>query len=95
MSRFKLKETTVKVRGESFTVRELTHAERSQWVKDAQADNMRGPALLISLGAVDPKVTADEVDEFPSDVVQDLFTAVMEISGMSRKEDGEKKSNAG
>ncbi len=82
MSRFKLKETDVTVRGEAFVVRELTHAERSQWVKEASADQYRGPALLISLGSVKPKVTEDEAGSFPSDVVETLFQSIMELSGM-------------
>lgn len=94
MTRFKLKETTVTVRGESFVVRELTHAERSQWVKEATADQFRGPALLVSLGAVNPKVTEVEANDFPSDVVTEVFNAIMAISGMLRSEGEQKKSDA-
>lgn len=95
MPKFKLKETTVTARDEAFVVRELTHAERSQWVRDAQTDTMRGPALLISLGTVNPKVTEEEANGYPNDVVEALFNEIMKISGMLRKEGDEKKSNAG
>jgi hypothetical protein len=94
MPKFKLKETTVTVRDEAFVVRELTHAERSQWVKAAQVDQYRGPSLLISLGAVNPRVTEDEADAYPSDVVSELALTIMKLSGLAR-EGAEKKSDAG
>ncbi len=92
MTRFKLKETTVESRGEKFLVRELTHAERNQWVKDATGDQYRGPATLIAFGAVDPKLTEDEVNGFPGDVVTDLFQAIMKLSGMKTEKDDAKKA---
>ena len=84
MKRFKLKEATVTVRGDMILVREITHAERLQWVKTSQEDHFRGPALLVSLGALDPKVTEDEVGEMPADVVQALTDKIMELSGLSK-----------
>jgi len=94
MPKFKLKETRVTVRGENFVVRELTHAERGQWVKEAIADQYRGPSLLVSLGAVDPKITEEEANGFPSDVVAELTDTIMRLSGL-KAESAEKKSDAG
>jgi hypothetical protein len=91
MKLFKLKETTVTVRGVSVRVREITHAERLQWVKVAQEDRFRGPALLVSLGALDPTMTEDEAGSAPADVVEELSLAIMKMSGMKT----EKESNAG
>ncbi len=90
--KFKLKEDVVTVRDETIRIRELTHAERLQWVKIATDDRFRGPSLLISLGATDPKVTEDEAGTWPADVVTSVSNAIMEISNMStKKEDPDKK----
>jgi hypothetical protein len=83
MSKFRLKETTVNIRENAIRVRELTHAERLRWVKEAGEDHFRGPGLLVSLGAVNPAFTEEEVGELPADVVTELTTAIMKLSGMS------------
>lgn len=99
MSRFKLKETTITVRDEKVTVRELTQAERVQWVKAGNEDKFRGPGLLVSLGCVDPKLTEEEANTLPTEVVSTISTAVMKISGfikeVEKEEKGQKESNAG
>jgi hypothetical protein len=97
--RFALKETTVAVRGEELRVREITHAERLQWVRTIQEDKFRAPGLLVSFGTLDPKFTEDEAGELPNDVVTALVDKIMEISGLekgSKKEGGkEKQPDAG
>jgi hypothetical protein len=90
--KFKLKEDVVTVRDESIKIRELTHAERLQWVKIATDDRFRGPSLLISLGVTEPKITEDEAGEWPADIVTTVSNAIMEISNMkTKKEDPDKK----
>lgn len=90
--KFKLKEDVVTVRDESIHIRELTHAERLQWVKIATDDRWRGPSLLVSLGVTDPATTEDEAGTWPADVVTAVSNAIMEISNMNtKKEDPEKK----
>lgn len=81
--KFKLKEAMVDVRGEKVRVRELTHAERLQWVREATDDRYRGPSLLVSLGALEPKLTEEEVGDLPADVVETLSQEVMRLSGMN------------
>jgi hypothetical protein len=96
--RFALKETTVTVRGEELRVREITHAERLQWVRTIQEDKFRGPGLLVSFGALDPKFSEEEAGELPNDVVTALVDKIMEISGLAGKEEEgskSKQSNAG
>lgn len=94
MTRFKLKETTLEVRDEQFVVRELTHAERTQWLKAARDDQESAPALLLSFGCVKPAQTIESVGEMPGAMVAPLFKAILEISGLTNTEDGEKKSDA-
>ncbi len=92
--KFKLKEATVAVREESIRVRELTHGERIKWVKTVGEDQMRGPACIVALGALEPKLTEEEVGELPADVVSAVVEKIMELSGMLRKPD-QKEPNAG
>jgi hypothetical protein len=90
--KFKLKEDVVTVRDETIRIRELTHAERLQWVKAATEDRYRGPSLLISLSVTDPAVTEDEAGTWPADVVTTVSDAIMKISNMNqKKEDPDKK----
>jgi hypothetical protein len=90
--KFKLKESAVTVRGETMTIRELTHAERLSWVKAATADKYVGPSLLISLGVTDPKTTEAEAGEWPAEVVTTVSEAIMALSNMNtKKEDPAKK----
>jgi hypothetical protein len=82
----------VKVREETIRIRELTHAERLQWVKEATDDRFRGPSLLISLGVVEPATTEEEAGDWPADVVTTVSDAIMQISNMNtKKEDPDKK----
>jgi hypothetical protein len=85
--KFKLKEDVVTVRDETIHIRELTHAERLQWVKHATEDRFRGPALLISLGVTDPAVTEDDAGTWPADVVTTVSDAIMKISNMNAKKE--------
>ncbi len=91
--KFKLKEDVVTVRDESIHIKELTHAERLQWVKSATDDRFRGPSLLISLGVTDPKTTEEEANTWPAEVVTLVSDAIMELSNMKtkRKEDPAQK----
>jgi hypothetical protein len=88
--KFKLKEATITVRDEQITVRELTHGQRSEWVKVAEADRYNGPLMLVSLGCVAPTFTKEEALELPSDVVETIVAKVLEISGMGPKKDTKK-----
>lgn len=94
MSKFKLKETSVEVRGEKVRVRELTHGERLQWIRAVQEDRFRGPALIISLATLEPKMTEEEVSELPADVAQVLAEAAMKISNLI-KDEAKKEPDAG
>ncbi len=91
MKKFKLKEDVVTVRDETIRIRELTHAERLQWVKAATDDRWRGPSLLVSLGVVEPAITEDEAGAWPADVITEVSNAIMKLSNMQTKEDPAKK----
>lgn len=88
--KFKLKEATVTVRDETINIRELTHAERLQWIKEATEDRYRGPALLISLGV--KGVSVEEAGTWPADIVTEVSNKIMALSNMNaKKEDPDKK----
>ncbi len=89
--KFELKIKKITVREQEFTVRELTHKERTQFVQDATADRYRGPALLCSIGCAEPKATEEEAGEWPADVTQEVASAIMELSGMNSKSKEENK----
>lgn len=85
--KFKLKEDVVTVRDETIHIRELTHAERLQWVKFATDDRFRGPSLLVSLGVTEPVTTEDEAGTWPADVVTTVSNAIMALSNMNTKKE--------
>ena len=80
MSLFPLSETSVELRGQVVLVRELTHGERIQFAKTA--DKYSGPALLISIASVNPKISVEMAESLPADVVERLVGAIMTLSGM-------------
>lgn len=95
MSKFKLKEVTLTIRDMEVRVRELTQKERNDFVHRAADDRFRGPAILASLGCVDPQMTEEEWADEPSEVVEAVVSQVMELSGMKKKEgDPEKEPDA-
>lgn len=86
MSRFELKTKTVTVRDQNVVVRELTQAERSEFVKQVTDDKFRAPALLVSLASTDPKMTEAEAAEEPAEVITLLASEIMTLSGMDAEE---------
>lgn len=97
MSKFELKTRTFQVRGQDVTVRELTQAQRNTFTEMVQADRYRGPALLVSLGLVFPVLTEEEAKEEPADAMQEIVSAIMDLSNMGAKNGGspEKEPDAG
>lgn len=96
MSKFQLKESTLRIRDMDVRVRELTQKERSEFGSRAATDRYRGPPVLASLGAIEPKLTEEEWAEEPAEVVEAVVDEIMELSGMSKKKgDPEKEPDAG
>lgn len=93
MSRFPLKEKTLKIRDMDVRVRELTRGERNQFQAAVAEDRNRGPAIMASLGTIDPKMTEEEANGEPADVIEQIDTVIMELSGMKvgGKKDAEQK----
>lgn len=87
MPKFKLKETTLDIRGSKVRVRELTQSERHKFFKEVSDDKFRAPAVLVSLGLVEPKMTEEEVADEPGDVIQILTDAIMNLSGMKSEKE--------
>ena len=95
MSRFKLKEATLPIRGTDVRVRELTQGERSDWSAATVADKKRGARLIASMGTIDPPMTEDEAAAEPGEVIEEIVEKIMELSGMGKnKGDAQKESNA-
>jgi hypothetical protein len=88
MSKFKLKEATFPVRGQSVTVRELTQGERNDWVKATQEDRYRTFAFLMSKCCITPSFTEEEACQEPTDVADVIVDKILKLSGI-RKEDVE------
>lgn len=96
MSKFKLKEDTVEVRGVDVRVRELTQKERTKWLETATVDRFITPAMLMSMCSLDPTWTLEEAREEPADVAEIIVDKIMELSNISTKKDQKgKQSNAG
>lgn len=100
--KFKLKEAQVTVRGETFTIRELTHRQRTEMFKAATDDKTLISVRAIEYGVVvEPKFTEDDVFDMPGDVMVELSRAVMILSGLIKegkpdeKDADKKESDAG
>jgi hypothetical protein len=92
MSRFALKEATLTIRETEVRVRELTQAERIQFIN---ADKYSMPALVASLGTVEPKMTAEQAAEEPAEVIEEIVDKILELSGMRKKKgDAQKEPDA-
>lgn len=91
MIKFSLKETTIKVRDQDVRIRELTHKERTDYIKNGTEDKFRLPAMLASLGVIDPKMTEEEWQEEPADVLDILSQEVAKMSGLGSKKDAKQK----
>lgn len=91
MIMFKLKEATIKVRDQDVTVRELTQSERTRFVKEASEDRYRAPALIASLGLVNPKMTEEEVGQQPAEVIEEIVSEIMILSGLKKRDEEKDK----
>lgn len=94
MSNWTLKETTIPVRGKDVKIRELTHKERTAYIKEGGADKFRLPAMMASLGSLDPKMTEADWTEEPADIIDIVSQAVGELSGLVGKVTTSKKAQA-
>lgn len=93
MAKFKLKESTIDVRGTPVTVRELTQEQRNAFSLAVSADKNRGPAFVAAAGTVDPPLTEEEALQEPGGVVEALVDEILKLSGM-KKDTPEKEPNA-
>lgn len=89
MSKFKLNEATVTVRGVEIRVRELTQGERSTFLKRSKDDPHSLGQWLMATAAIDPKWTEAEAAEEPGEVADAVAGKVLELCGY--KDDEPKK----
>lgn len=82
MSRFELISQTITVRGQTLTIRELSQKQKAEWAKRVVEDRFSAPYVLVSL-VVDPPVTPEEANDWPSQVVEQVCEVARRISGMS------------
>lgn len=95
MGKFTVKETSINVRGIDVKIRELTHKERTDYIKGAE-DKYSLPSRLVALGAVDPKMSEDDWSEEPAEVLDVLSSKIAELSGLgAKKATTEKEPDAG
>ena len=87
---FKLKESTMSLRGQDVRVRELSHGE-VRWFAN-QPDKGLASDKLISMGTIDPAIAVEDVPSLPSDVSTALLKEIMRLSGWGADE---KEPNAG
>jgi hypothetical protein len=91
MSKFELEKKEIQVRGQKVIVREMTHGERMQYMDKAK-DVQGITRWVVAACSIDPKLSEDEVADQPGDVVQQMFSAVLDASGLGKKP--EKKADA-
>lgn len=100
MALFPIERTTVTFRGKTFTVREMTQAERIRWASgiDAQSSG-RGQALALK--AVhqntewprkegEPGPTEAELAEEPAEFIEALAKAILKLSGLAEEDEPKK-----
>lgn len=97
MSRWKYRTEIVTVGENSQKVRGMTQGERTQFaeastaIKEGNRKATELPGMIACFGCVDPSVTAKEVEEMPTELVDAVVSAIMRLSGMK---DPEKKGPA-
>lgn len=82
MSKFALKETMLSIRDAQVRVRELTQGERTRMAEAVTVDKFRGPAMVVSLGCIDPKFTEEEAANESAEVISTISAEIMKLSGM-------------
>ncbi len=84
--KFPVKQITIKVREQDCTIKELTQGERSEIAKKVTEDKFLATALFASYGCIEPKFTPDEAANMPAEVIAQIATAVMNLSGLGDKD---------
>lgn len=102
MSRWKYKTATVTVGENSQDVRQLTQKERGEFaaaskqIKEGKLQAMDLPPMVVKFAAINPQLTADDLESMPPDLMDECCRKVMELSGMRDEEpdaDPEKKDS--
>lgn len=91
MSRFPLKAETIEARGSSITVRELTYKQKVSWAKAVQEDMYCAPSLLASM-VCHPAVSAEEAEDWPAQVLEQIADVARRLSGMEDKKEDTAKN---
>ena len=91
-SRWKLKQATVTVGENSIDVRQLSAKERRDFVdlKGTELKPLERTAKLVEWCAV-PKLSKEELDDMPPELQDAAIAKVLELSGLGRMADDEKK----
>lgn len=89
MSKFPLRTKVIEVRGQKVTVRELTHAERKEFLEVFKTRDAY--PYLMSKCAVEPTWTEEEVPQESSEIIIAICDAGLELSGLSKQKDQQEK----
>lgn len=106
MSRWKYRTATVTVDENTVTVRGLTAGERKEFAEASKksreakeagtpgASPLDVPRLVARCGVIDPKLTDEDIESMPGDLLDAVVLKVLELSGVKTDEAGEKKDPA-
>lgn len=90
---FELISEQITVRGQTLTVREMSQKQKAEWVKAVTADRFSAPYVLVSL-TVEPSVTPEQANEWPSLVIEQVVQVARRLSGMDVDDEDEPAKNA-
>lgn len=85
--RFPINSESVEIRGQRFTVRELTYKQKKLWAKAVQADMYCAPYVLAAMVC---DVSEEVAEDWPAQVLEEVADIARRISGMAGKEGAEK-----
>lgn len=80
----------------SIEVRELSDAERARFAAycaDKQNDKLAMLALVVSIGAVDPKVTQAEARDMPAKLLDKAAQTILRLTGIDTTDGDTTKKN--
>lgn len=81
---WKYKTAKVTIDENSITVRALTQAERVKFSQQMKEDKLIAPALIVSMGALDPKLSLEDVGDAPGELVDAAMSKIMELTGFDK-----------
>src|SRR5262249_39005149 len=84
------KEVPVGTNGDFVVIGRIKLAQRNAILKGRRADdsldsNLEFSKLLLAVGIIEPKLTAEEIDELPASVVDQISQELMRFNGWTKE----------